>query len=169
MSVTFCSSSKSFFPHFIDPSTLTVCTCDIIMKRWIACQLYFIILAVRIRDVQNHDRLECLLNRILSFSQSVHVTYKTMTNLNGFSIVFYHSCSPYTRCIKPWQTWMASQSYFIVLTVRIHNVQNHDRLPPVWGSLRLAQTRHGGSVFSHKKGDCCLNNYESIVAKNVYT
>ena len=28
-SVTFSSSSKPLFPHFIDPSTLTVCTCNV--------------------------------------------------------------------------------------------------------------------------------------------
>ena len=78
-SVTFCSSSKSLFPHFIDPSTLTVCT----------------------HDVWNHDRLEWLLNR---------------------------SHCPYMQRTKPWQTWMASQLYFIVLTVRTRNVQNHSRL-----------------------------------------
>ena len=33
---------------------------------------------------------------------------------------------------------MASQSDFIVLTVRTRDVRNHDRLPPVWGSFRLA-------------------------------
>ena len=44
------------------------------------------------------------MKRILSFSQSVHVTYETMTDLNGFSIVFYRSHSPYTRRTKPWQT-----------------------------------------------------------------
>ena len=109
-SVTFCSLSKSLFPHFINSSTLTVCT----------------------RDVWN---IEYLVNRILLFSQSVHAMYETMRDLNG---VFYRSRSPYTRHTKPWQTWMASQSYFIVLTVRTYDVPNHDRLLLVWGSLRLA-------------------------------
>ena len=36
---------------------------------------------------------------------------------------------------------MASQSYFIVLTVRTCDVQNHDRLPPVWSSLKLTPIR----------------------------
>ena len=51
-----------------------------------------------------------------------------MTNLNGFSIVFYHSHSPYMQCTKPWQTWTASQSYSIVLIVRTCDIRNHDRL-----------------------------------------
>ena len=58
VSVTFSSSSKSLFPHFINPSTLTVCT----------------------HDLWN--------NRILSFSQSVHATYKTMTD--------YHQCGAHS-------------------------------------------------------------------------
>ena len=33
---------------------------------------------------------------------------------------------------------MACQPYSIVLTVRTRDVRNHDRLQPVWGSLRLA-------------------------------
>ena len=45
-----------------------------------ASQSYFIVLAVRTCDVQNHDRLEWLLNRISSFSQSVHTMYETMTD-----------------------------------------------------------------------------------------
>ena len=49
-----------------------------------ARQSYFIIITVRTRDVPNHDRLEWLLNRILSFSLSVHMTYETMTD--------YHQC-----------------------------------------------------------------------------
>ena len=96
-SVMFCSSSKSLLPHFIDPSTLTVCTRDI----W---NVVNIVLAVRTRDVRNHDRLEWLPNRISSFSQSVHAMYETMTDLNGFSIIFNCSHSLYTRRIKPWQT-----------------------------------------------------------------
>ena len=96
--------------------------------------MYFIVTC----DLRNHDRLKWLLNHILSFSQSVHTTYETMTDLNGFSNVFYHSHSLYTWRTKPWQTWMASQMYFIVLIVRTCDVRNHDRLSPVWGSLRLA-------------------------------
>ena len=53
---------------------------------------------------------------------------KPWQNLNGLSTVFYRSHSPYTRRTKPWQTWMASQSYFIILTVRTYDVQTHDRL-----------------------------------------
>ena len=34
---------------------------------------------------------------------------------------------------------IACPSYFIILTVRTRDVRNHDRLQPVWGSLRLAQ------------------------------
>ena len=92
-------------------------------------------------------------------SQSIHATYKMLNNL---SIIFHCSHSPYMRHTKPWQTWMASKlyfivlavhtcdvqnhdrlwmasrSYFIILTVRTRNVRNHDRLPPVWGSHRLA-------------------------------
>ena len=45
-----------------------------------ASQLYLIVLAVHTRDVRNHDRLEWLLNHILSFSWSVYATYKTMTD-----------------------------------------------------------------------------------------
>ena len=74
------------------------------MKRWIACQSYFIVLSVCTRDLRNHDRFEWLLNCILSFSQSIHATYETMTDLISFSIIFYRSHSPYTRCTKPWQT-----------------------------------------------------------------
>ena len=49
-----------------------------------ACQLYFIVLTVRKRNVRNDNRLEWLVNRILLFSQSVHTTYETMTD--------YHQC-----------------------------------------------------------------------------
>ena len=49
-----------------------------------ASQLYFIVLTVCTRDVRNHDRLEWLLNRILSFSQSVHATYETMTDFHQY-------------------------------------------------------------------------------------
>ena len=62
--------------------------------------------------------------------------------LNSLSIVFYRSHSPYTQRTKPWQTWMAPQSYFIILTVHTRDVRNHNRLPPVWGSLRLAPITH---------------------------
>ena len=41
---------------------------------------------------------------------------------------------------------MATQSYFIVLTVHIRDVRNHDRLLPVWGSLRLAPINHHGNA-----------------------
>ena len=68
------------------------------------------------------------------------VRMKHSQNSNSLSIVFYHSPSPYTQHTKPWHTWMASQSYFIVLTVHTCNVPNHDRLSPVWGSLRLTPT-----------------------------
>ena len=37
---------------------------------------------------------------------------------------------------------MASQSYFIVLTVPTRDARNHDKLLPVWGSLRLASTNN---------------------------
>ena len=43
-----------------------------------------------------------------------------------------------TRDVRNHDTLMASKSYFIALTVRTHDVQNHDRLPPVWGLLRLS-------------------------------
>ena len=46
-----------------------------------ACQPYFIVLIVRTRDVRTMTKLEWLVNRILSFSQSVHATYETMTKL----------------------------------------------------------------------------------------
>ena len=46
----------------------------------IASQSYFIVLTVSTHDVRNHDRHEWLLNHILSFSQSVHATYETMTD-----------------------------------------------------------------------------------------
>ena len=79
-SVTFSSSSKSLFLHFIYPSTLTVCT----------------------HDLWNNPNL--------SFSQSVHATYETMTDLNGFSIEFYCSDSPCTRHTKPWQLkWLLNR------------------------------------------------------------
>ena len=53
-------------------------------KTWIACQLYFVVLTVHTCVLLNHDRLEWLLNGILSFSQSIHATYemyKVMLNL----------------------------------------------------------------------------------------
>ena len=68
-------------------------------------------------------------------SQSVHATYET---LNSLSTVFYRSHSPYTRRTKPWQTWVAFQLHFIILTVPTCDVRNNDRLLPVWGSLKLA-------------------------------
>ena len=63
---------------------------------------------------------------------------KRSQNLNSSSIIFYDSHNPYTQRTKPWQTWMASQSYFIVFTVRTCDVRNHDRLSLLWGLLRLA-------------------------------
>ena len=64
---------------------------------------------------ETFTKLEKYVNCILLFSKSVHMTYKTMTDLNGLSIIFYHSPSLYTR--------------------------NQDRVPLrvllVWGSLRL--------------------------------
>ena len=112
-SVTFSSSSKSLFPHFIDPSRLTVCTRDV--RCWIACPLYFIVLTVRTHDVRNHDKtwMACQLYFIV-------LTVRTRDVQN-------HD-----------KTWMACQPYFIVLTVRTSDLRNHDRLQPVWGSLRLA-------------------------------
>ena len=101
-SVTFCSSSKSLFPHFIDASTHSLYTWR--MKCWIAFQSYFVVLIVLTCDIWNHDRLQWLLNRILSFSQSIHATYESMIDLNGFTIVVDRSRSPYTQCTKPWQT-----------------------------------------------------------------
>ena len=72
-----------------------------------------------------------------------------MTDLNGYSIVFHCSHSLYPRLTKPWQTWMASQSYFIILIVHTRDVRNHDRLPPVpVCSLRLAPI-NGFSLASH--------------------
>ena len=35
------------------------------------------------------------------------------------------------------KTWIACQSYFIILTVRTRDIPNHDRLSPVCCSLRL--------------------------------
>ena len=86
-SVMFFSSSKPLFPHFIDPSTLTVHTRDVwnVHKTWIAQQSYFIVLTVCRCDVTNHDRLG-----------------------NGFSIISYHFHRPYTQHMKPWQTIIAS-------------------------------------------------------------
>ena len=85
-SVTFSSSSKPLFPHFIHLSTLTVHTHDVrnIHKTWIAFQSCFIVLTVCTRNVRKDDRLEWLVNRILSFLQSVHVMYKTISD--------YHQC-----------------------------------------------------------------------------
>ena len=74
------------------------------MKCWISLSIIFIALTVHTCDIQNHDILEWFLNCILLFSQSIHATYETMTDLNGFSIVFYRSHSPYTWRTKPWQT-----------------------------------------------------------------
>ena len=107
-SVTLCSSSKSLFPHFIGPSTLratykTLNNLSIIFncshslyirhtKPWqtsMASQLYFIVLAVHTRDVRNHDRLEWLLDRIISFWRSIHAMYETMTD--------YHQCGAYAQ------------------------------------------------------------------------
>ena len=82
MSVTFSSSSKPLLSHFIDLSTFRTRTHDVrnVHKIWIACQSYFIVLTIRTRDVQNHDRLVWFVNRNLSFSQSVHAMYKTITD-----------------------------------------------------------------------------------------
>ena len=124
---------------------------------WIACQSYFIVLTDRTRDVRNHDTLEWLVNRILSFSQSVHATYETMTHSNGLSIVFYHSRSTYKRRTKPWHTWMVCQSYFIILTVRTREVWNHDTLPPVWGLLRLAPIISIMGIFNVIMEFICLS------------
>ena len=56
-----------------------------------ASQSYFIILTVRTGDLWNHDRLEWLLNCILSFAQSVHATYEPMTDYRQCGA---HSGSP---------------------------------------------------------------------------
>ena len=100
------------FPHFIDPSTLTVCTRNI----W---------------------------------------------NVENLSIVFYRSHSPYMQSTKPWQTWMASQSYFKVRTVCTRNIRNHDRLPPVWSSLRLAPI----TLFSNRY--CCNLCYNILITQYI--
>ena len=124
------------------------------MKCWIACQSYFIVLTVRTHDVQNHDRLEWLLNRISSFSQSVHMTYETMTELNGFSIVFYRSRSPYTRRTKPWQptasvgrAWGASEPRL----APISSVYNH------WWKLK--QKWHPQIIMHTPLGHCSNYNF----------
>ena len=126
MSITFPSLSKPLFLHFIDllctHSPYTWCT-----------------KLSRLSHSVHHLSLSSLTSSTPQHSQPVHTTYET---LNSLSFVFYHSHSLYTRCTKPWQTWMASQSYFIVLTVRTRDVRNHDRLPPVWGLLRLAPITH---------------------------
>ena len=54
------------------------------IKRWITCQSYFIILTVRTRDVRNHDRLEWLLNCILSFSRSGPYTRHTKLHMTDY-------------------------------------------------------------------------------------
>ena len=81
-SVMFSSLSKPFFPHFTDLSTLSVHTRDVrkVSKTWIACQSYFIILTDCTHDIRNDDRLECLVNHILLFSQSVSAMYENMTD-----------------------------------------------------------------------------------------
>ena len=50
---------------------------------------------------QMFTKLEQLVNHILSSSQSVHATYKTVTDLNGLSIVFHCSHSLYMQHTKP--------------------------------------------------------------------
>ena len=49
---------------------------------------------------------------------------------------------------------MVSQSYFIILTVRTHNIRNHDRL--VWGSLRLAQLGNDTIILTGEQNNNSL-------------
>ena len=51
-------------------------------KTWMACQPYFIVLTVRTATYETMTKLKWLVNRILSFSQSVHATYETMTDFS---------------------------------------------------------------------------------------
>ena len=70
-------------PHFIGPSILTVSTRDVRLKHsqnLTSLSIVFIILTVCTCNIPNHNRLEWLFNRILSFSQSVHTMYQTMTD-----------------------------------------------------------------------------------------
>ena len=83
-----------------------------------------------------------------------------MKRSQNLSIVFYRSHSLYTWRTKPWQTWMASQSYFIILKIRTCDVRNHDRLSPVWGSLRLAPIMHYVCIFIH----CCYSTQHIMIA-----
>ena len=139
-SLAFSSSSKSLFPYFIDPSTLTVCTRDVwnqkfiylyyelLMNRWIACPSYFIVHTVRTRDVQNHDKtwMACQPYFIV-------LTVRTRDVRNHDKT--WMACQPYfivhTVCTRDIQnhdkTWMACQLYSIVLTVRTRDVRNHDK------------------------------------------
>ena len=48
--------------------------------------------------------LSLSLHRILSFSQFVHVMYEMMIDLDGLSIVFYHSHSLYTQVMYKTMT-----------------------------------------------------------------
>ena len=89
-SVMFSSSSKPLFPHFIDPSTLTVCTRDVRNVEWLVHRILSFSQSVH-ATYETMTKLEWLVNRILSFSQSVHATYETITD---FSQCGAHSGSP---------------------------------------------------------------------------
>ena len=83
----------------------------------------------------HHLRLSSLILYWPLYTQTPYTRcIKCSQNLKSMSIVFYCSHSPYTQCTKPWQTWMACQSYFIILIVCTCEIQNQDRVPPVWGS-----------------------------------
>ena len=103
-SVIFSSSSKSLFPHFIDPSTLTVCT----HATYETLNSLSIVFYRSHSPYKRHTRPRQNLNGLSTVFYRSHSPYtrrmRPWQNLNGLSTVFYRSHSPYTRRTKPWET-----------------------------------------------------------------
>ena len=114
-SVITLSSSKPLFPHFIDLSTyithhFNIAMCEVV---WPVHHNYFIVHSPRTRDAPMHTK-----------------------NLNGLSIIFYHSQSAHRQRSDVYKTLMDCQLYFIVYNPLTRNATTCTQLPP---SVGLAQ------------------------------
>ena len=123
--ISFSFSCLSHSVHRLSLSSLTSSTLNtklnthsLYARRMKHCQSYFIVLTVRTRDVQNHDRLKWLLNCILSFSQSVHTMYETMTDFRQCGAC---SGSPQLHCKCLWSMASVGYKYPLFITF-IHMV-----------------------------------------------
>ena len=139
------------------------------------CLSFFISFSFsRLSRSLHHLSLFSLTSSTPQHSQSVHATYEM---LNSLSIVFYCSHSLYTWCTKPWQPKMASQLYFIVLTVHTCDVRNHDRLKSLSivfyhsHSLYMRRTKPWQTTTSvglaQARPNYCLYSHNSVVLATI--